>query len=98
MPGRLVARHFSLFFLPQRCLGVVRLYRKEICFVKLWDFRGRVGRDDANSVIVAAHIKPRVEPDGPDEPMAAYFHSLKNTAAFLGVDFDDWDALAQKHH
>jgi hypothetical protein len=64
----------------------------------LWDFRGRVGQDDADSVIVAAHIKPRVEPDGPDEPMAAYFHSLKNTAAFLGVDFDDWDALAQKHH
>jgi hypothetical protein len=38
MPGCLVARHVSLFFLPQRCLRVARLYRKEICFVK-WESR-----------------------------------------------------------
>jgi hypothetical protein len=61
----------------------------------LWDFRAQV--ESADSVVVAAHIKPRVGPEGPAEPVACYFRSLKNTAASMGVNFADWDDLAGKH-
>lgn len=64
----------------------------------LWDFRSSpVGQNDADRVILAAHIKPRVGDQAPDEPMACYFQSLKKTAAFMNVRFDGWDDLAQKH-
>ena len=64
----------------------------------LWNFRTQVGAQDADRVIIGAHIKPRVGASPPDNPLACYLQSLKETARRLAVHFDDWGKLANDHH
>lgn len=65
----------------------------------LWDFRQRLKEDKAkaDAAIVSAHVKPRTDNTTPANPLSAYFHSLVNTTAHLGIPFDDWGTLANDH-
>ena len=77
----------------------------------LWDFRLRVeranlvswdkrrGRVAADDVVLGAHIKPRLDGNAPESPLACYFQSLRQAARHLGVllSDDDWTQLEQIH-
>ncbi len=64
----------------------------------LWDLRRQLDPRQGDAVILRAHFKPLVPTGGPIEPKAAYFQSLRQTAAdFVKVDFMGWDRLAEVH-
>lgn len=63
----------------------------------LWAIRAKLGHQDADRVILRAHLKPLLAGDAPTEPFATYVASLKNTAEFFQISLVDWGTLVREH-
>lgn len=63
----------------------------------LWDFRTRVGKEKADSLILKAHLSPQPVDNAASEPLARYFQSLEQIATREELDFNEWHDLAKTH-
>lgn len=69
----------------------------------LWDLRQQIGPEKADAIIFLAHFKPFTGECQPQDPMEAYFQSLKQAAErlkdakLLEIDFTEWHQLEVRH-